>query len=133
MPNPRKPRSLKVLEGTLRPARDYPEPDFNTVSADEASPPDWLSTADAVAEWNRLVTLLTASRVLAEGDMTALGHLCNLHGNCVRLYRANMEPTAAQLTQLRLLSAEFGLTPSSRSKAGTVGDGAKKNPFRKLG
>lgn len=130
MPNPRKPRALKVLEGTQRKDRDRAEPEFPPVSG--AAPPDWLSTTDAVTEWRRLAALLEATRVLTEGDLTALGHLCNLHGACVKLYRAGMQPTAAELTQLRLGLAEFGLTPASRSKAAPAWTAKKSNPFQNL-
>lgn len=131
MPNPRKPRQLKVIEGTLRRDRDYPEPEFPVVEG--ARPPDWLNGPEALAEWDRLTALLESSRVLTQADLTALAHLCNLHGACVKLYRAGMEPTAAQLTQLRLMLAEFGLTPASRSKAGTAAPKDQKNPFQALG
>lgn len=131
MPNPRKPRQLKVIEGTLRRDRDRPEPEFPTVEGAEA--PDWLTGPEALAEWKRLTALLEATRVLTEADLTALAHLCNLHAACVKMYRAGMEPTAAQITQLRLMLAEFGLTPASRSKAGAVAPDRKANPFQKLG
>ena len=130
MANPRKPRALKVLQGTNRPSRDRPEPEFPP--ADDVQQPDWLSSPDAVAEWKRLVPLLKATRVLTQGDLTTLGHLCNLHGDCVKLYRAGLSPLAAQLTQLRLYLAEFGLTPASRAKAAPAGAGKKANPFKAL-
>lgn len=130
MPNPRKPQRLKVLEGTARPDRDYGEPELP--EAEDLSAPDWLVGPDAVGEWDRLTAVLGSVRVLSEGDRTALGHLCNLHGRCVRLWRAGEAPTAAELTQLRLYFTEFGLTPASRSKAGQIGEAESANAFNQL-
>lgn len=130
MPNPRKPRALKLLEGTDRPSRDYPEPEFPAVEG--AEPPDWLVSDDALAEWSRCTELLESTGVLTEGDLTALAHMCALHGEVVNLVRAGLTPTAADRTQLRLYLTEFGMTPASRSKAG---GGVKKkaaNPFSAL-
>ena len=130
MANPRKPRALKLLEGTNRKDRDRPEPEFPP--ATNTDTPDWLIDIDARKEWDRLSALLRSTRVLTEGDLTTLGHLCNLHAACVAQYRANIHPHAATLTQLRLFLAEFGLSPASRSKASQVGSDAKKNPFTSI-
>lgn len=130
MPRPRKPTRLKVLEGTDRPDRAHPEPDIPEAS--DLSAPDWLNGPDAADLWTKLAGLLGKVRVLSEGDLDALGHLCNLHGRCVRLWRAGESPTAAELTQLRMLFGEFGLTPATRSKAGQLGKEHDENPFNKL-
>ncbi|NUO63940.1 MAG: P27 family phage terminase small subunit [Gemmatimonadaceae bacterium] len=130
MANPRKPRAFKLLQGTDRKDRRQPEPEFPTL--DDAPPPAWLLNDDARAEWNRLVGLLVPTRVLTEADITALGHLCNLHGECLRLYRASIAPHAATLTQLRLYLAEFGMTPASRGRAQPAGSGQPKNKFAQL-
>lgn len=130
MPNPRKPRALKAIEGTLRPSRDYPEPEYPAPAS--IDPPDWITGPDAVQEWKRIVGLLLPTRVLTDADLSALGHLCNLHAACVRKYRAGMDPNAADLTQLRLLYGEFTLTPASRSKAAPAKAGDKGNAFTKL-
>ena len=131
MPRARKPAAMKLLHGTTRKDRERPEPEFPVVK-DLIDPPDWLVGTDAAAEWKRIVALLLPSSVLTDGDLTALGHLCNLHGAIVSLYRANRYPDSAALTQLRLYLAEFGMTPASRSKAAPVGGGKKKNPFTDL-
>ena len=119
MPNPRKPEHLKVVEGTARPDREHPAPEFP--APDSLEGPDWLVGDEATAEWKRLVELLQPVRVFTEADRTMLGHACNLHGKLVRMYRAQEAPTASQLAQLRYLYTEFGLTPASRSRAGQVG------------
>lgn len=126
----RKPRGLKLLQGTDRKDRDHPEPELPLPSSTE--PPDWLAGPDAVAEWNRVVGILAPARVLGAGDMTLLGHMCNMHDSAVRRWRARTPPLATDLTQLRLMCAEFGLTPASRSKAATIGEGSKGNAFEKL-
>ena len=127
----RKPRGLKVLAGTIQPCRDKPEPEYPTVQGD-IGPPDWLDGVDALNEWNNIVGILQPARVLSVGDLTMLGHLCNAHGRVVKLWRRGMSPTAADLTQLRLMLTEFGLTPASRVKAGTLGQPASANPFEAL-
>lgn len=118
MANRRKPQIVKESEGTARADRDYGEPPLPI--ADAFEPPDWLNGPDAVELWDHLTGILGPARVLSEGDLTALGHLSNLHGRCVRLWRAGESPTAAELTQLRLYFSEFGMTPASRSKASQI-------------
>ena len=128
-----KPPALKVIAGTDQPCRMGGAAAALPEVKDETAPPDWLTQADAVAEWARVEPMLRASRVLTEGDLTALAHLCQLHGACVKLYRAGLEPTAAQLTQLRTFYAEFGLTPSSRSRVSSGGPKDDGNPFGRNG
>lgn len=130
MPQPRKPNRLKLLEGTDRPDRMHDEPELPL--ADDLAAPDWLNGPDAVALWEKLTDILSAVRVLSQGDLEELGHLCNLHGRCVRLWRAGEAPTAAELTQLRMYFGEFGLSPASRSKAGQIGEAPDDNAFTKL-
>lgn len=128
MPNARKPRVLKIMQGTLRKDRDVPEPDYPVVE-DTPDAPDWLINPEAVKEWRRITALLCPQRVLTEADLSVLGHLCNLHADCVTTWRANRSPDAATITQLRLLNVEFGLTPKSRSHAGAGTGGKEKNAF----
>lgn len=132
MPARRTSNHLKALRGTDRPDRMREEPDFPAV--EDAPPPDWLIDPVAVAEWRDKVALLSAAGVLTEASLTPLAHYCNMHASAVRQWRAGMPPTAADLTQLRLMATEFGFTPASATKAG--GGGGKKkdaNPFKALG
>ena len=129
MANRRKPKALKLMEGTYRPDRDHEETDFPDVPAD-AAPPGWLIGPEAVAVWHAWLGQLEAAGVITAADLTALGHLCNMHARAVLKWRAGLEPTAPQLTQLRLMMNEFGLTPTSRSKPAKAG-GEGTNPFRK--
>ena|SRR5687767_8637752 len=130
MANPRKPRSLKIIQRTIRKDRDRPEPVFP--AAANLEPPDWLGTVDALNLWRKLVGLLVPNGLLTEADVMPLGHLCNAHGEILKLYRAGMEPTAAQRAQLRYLFDEFGLTPASRGKVRPSTDGKAKNAFQAL-
>ena len=82
--------------------------------------------------WEKLTGLFQPIALLTEADLTALGHLCNAHGDLLKLYRAGMEPTAAQYSQMRYILAEFGLTPASRSKVKPSGSGKPQNAFAAL-
>ena len=129
MPNPRKPKALKKLEGTDRPDRDYGgEPEFP--EATSLDPPSSLISPAAEQLWSKLVGLLKPVGVISEGDLEPLLHLCNLHGQCTRLWESGMSPTAAQLTQLRMFFREFGLTPGSRSMTTQLG-GKSDDPAAK--
>ncbi len=130
MPNPIKPDHLKVLEGTDRPDRSHPAPEFPP--PDSLAPPDWLNGPEAAVEWKRLVELLEPVRIFTEADRTMLGWLCNQHGKLVQLVRAGETPTSAQYSQLRFFYTEFGLTPASRSKAGQVGGEQSRNRWSKF-
>ncbi len=128
----KKPRETKDPGGTLRKHREPAEVvDFPEVEpAALPKPPVWVKGVDARREWTRLVKLLTANHVLTEGDLSALGHLCALHGEIVDDLRRKVRPTGTTRTQLRLFYEEFGLTPASRGKVSyggiPIGSG---NPF----
>jgi phage terminase small subunit len=126
----RKPRKLKVLAGTLRKHRDLPDVELPAITS--AKPPDWLTDADALAAWELLVALLCRARVLTELDLSALGHLCNLHADILKAHRAGAETSAALLAQLRLWAIDFGLTPASRGRARRAADPPEPNPFAHL-
>lgn len=123
-----KPHMIKVLQGTAKgDGAGVPFP-----QAEVGSPPNWLDTPDVLEEWDRLYGLLSTTRVLTEGDLSALAHLCKLHGKTVALYRAGEFPTSSQIQQLRTYFNEFGLTPASRGRVGAVGRGKEENPFNKF-
>lgn len=121
MPNPRKPKSQKLLEGTHRKDRDAKTLDLPAPS--DLKAPDWLCCPEAVEAWGKFTTQLSAAGVLSDADLTALAHLCNLHGRCVQMWRAGLQPKAAELTQLRLFFKEFHLTPHSRQAEPDADDG----------
>lgn len=127
---PRKPRNLKVLEGTLRPDRDYDEPDYPLT--DGAEPPHWLNAGPAWDEWQRLVPILEANGVLTEADLSALAHLCNVHGKIVKIWLADDTPPSTLLQRLDAMQGKFGLNPSERSKVPTSKAG-KKSKYDDIG
>ena len=131
MPRRRTPNHLKVAKGTDTPARMRDEPDFALVDGYPEAP-DYLINPDAVEEWDHKVRILSDAGVLTEASLSTLAKYCNMHADCLKQWRAGMKPTAAELTQVRMMATEFGFTPASSSK---VGGGAKKeaNKFASLG
>lgn len=132
MANPRKPTSLKVVAGTDRPdrARD-PAVELPLVSQ-VPQPPNWLN-AHGVAEWNRLVPILMANKLLTEAALTPLAHACALHGKIVQLYAAGEAPTASMVGALRNMQNDFGLTPVAQGKVKPSGSETEGNRFAKNG
>ena len=126
MANPRKPTSLKVVAGTDRPCRRPESAPVEIPALDHIpDPPDWLPNAHAVKEWQRLVPILTANKLLTEAGLSALGQLCALHGKVVQLYAAGEAPVASMVAQLRGLMNDFGLTPVAQGKVKAGGDETK--------
>lgn len=106
-------------------------------------PPDWLS-ADARAEWERVVPILAERRVVTEADVGILENYCVAIGTvremdreiqrsgalqkiyqidkdgASRLVRISKSPAVSvrsdAMTQARLMAAELGATPVSRSR-----------------
>jgi phage terminase small subunit len=75
--------------------------------------------------WRRLVPVLVARQVLTDADSEALCVLVKL--------RADFEENAAafnsaKLAQLRMLLAEFGLTPASRARVPSLEEAPKPEP-----
>ena len=60
---------------------------------------------------------------------SALAQLCNYQSMVDETWARGDKPTAAEITQLRMLYVEFGMTPQSRSKVSSVGGSEEKNPF----
>jgi len=127
---PKKPRALKLVEGTLRKGRDNPEPAFP--ETDGASAPYWLNDGPATEEWQRLLPLLESTRVMSEADVSALANLCNLQGKVIETWLAGDTPSAAQLSRLNAMQGRFGLTPADRGNVRPLGDGRPGNAFGKL-
>ena len=131
MSNPRKPTNLKLVHGTDRPDRAHPEIELPLV-VETPDAPDWMINTFAVDEWNRLTQILMANKLLTDGDLSTLGHLCNLHGKMVQLYNAGETPTASMLSTLRNMQSDFGLSPVARGKVSAAGNpagGGAGNPF----
>lgn len=112
-------------------------------------PPDWL-TADAQAVWRQVVPLLAERRILTEADLGSVENYCLAMGQVremqrkidklghvleiyqidkdgqARIVRVSKNPAVAiqsdAMTRARLLAAELGATPVSRSRP-TIEDG----------
>jgi hypothetical protein len=127
----RKPTGLKVVAGTDRPDR-RPEvvidlPLLETVP----SAPDWLPNAHSVKEFDRLAVILFNNKLLTQGGVMALAHLCGLHGKMVQLWAAGEAPTGHMLAQYRALVNDFGLTPVAQGKVKSGGKEETGNRFSK--
>lgn len=110
------------------------------------SPPEWLSD-DARGEWHRVARVLISTRVLTETDLTALAAYCDAYGRW-REARKLLEDQGLtvetmmggtkvhpawtianqSMSQMRAFMAEFGMTPSSRSRV-HVDAPAEKSEF----
>jgi phage terminase small subunit len=96
------------------------------------APPDWLLNKNAIDEWNRLAPILFNNKLLTEVGTSALGQLCAMHGVIVGLWKNGDCPTSALLSQYRVLSNDFGLTPSSQMRVTPISP-KKNNPFANHG
>lgn len=89
--------------------------------------PSWLS-AEAKKEWRRVLPILLERRILTTGDLGSLENYCIAMAR-VREFEADMQATIDPETKVklfraqdksmasaRLLAAELGLTPVSRSR-----------------
>jgi P27 family predicted phage terminase small subunit len=97
------------------------------------TPPSWLSK-EAKAEWRRVMPLLIERKILTDADMGSVENYCvaigqvrqmertlATDGHVIETTRGLRAHPAAKLqadamTRARLLAAELGLTPVSRSR-----------------
>jgi P27 family predicted phage terminase small subunit len=97
------------------------------VTMDHVMPPEWLAES-ARKEWDRVMPVLTERRILTEADLGGLENYCICIGR-VRDMEAGIQNTAdpelilklarmqdKAMASARLLAAELGLTPVSRSR-----------------
>lgn len=134
MARPRKPSNLKSISGTVQPCRVIPD-GVQFEKLDELPPaPDWLPNAHAVKEWDKLVRILHASKVLTEACLSPLEMMCALRGKIVQLYHAGETPSASLINALSAMQAGFGLPPSAYGKVKPSGEKDKPtNPFARNG
>ena len=103
MPGPsKKPEIVKSLRGSSRNDRKADTVPLESVDALPA-PPDWLPNAFAVREWDRLGPILVNFGLLTESGLSALAHLCALHGRIVQLWTAGMAPTGHLYSQYSVM------------------------------
>ena len=112
------PTALKILKGTARPHRiNDKEPQVEVAKPQPA--PVWLNS-DAKKEWVRLFDLLTKSGVITDLDTSMLATFCQMWGEYIAGFKSGDPVGVTHMTQMRLMAAEFGLTPSSRSKVEAI-------------
>lgn len=115
----------------MRGAKPHMREDPEAITDLEA--PDWLSE-DAKQEWDRVMPILSERRILTVADLGSLenycvaigtvreterhlqkyGHVMDVNGVFKRNPSVGIQSNAIQ--QARLLGAELGLTPVSRSR-----------------
>jgi hypothetical protein len=105
----RRPDHLKLLSGTAR--RDRMSPVKPTLPALNGVPPapSWLPVGRATTEWARLAPILSANRMLTDGNLDVLAHVCSLHAKLAQIWESDIVPTAALLNAYRGLMGELGL------------------------
>lgn len=128
MPNPGKPRALKLLSGSRRADDSGPSVELPLVT-EYPAPPDWLPNDFAVQEWHRVVPLLMSVRLLTEASLTSVGHMCAVHGRITQEYAAGMTPTGSLLSILRNYQNDFGLTAMGQQKIRPPGATPVDNKF----
>lgn len=117
MPGPgKKPNKLKVIAGTERKDRMQHDVVELPLTGDIPDAPDWLPNSHAKKEWDRLAPTLHAVGLLTEAGLSALAHLCSLHGKLVQLWSAGESPNGNMMAQYRSLANDFGLTPVAQGK-----------------
>lgn len=101
---------------------------------EDMAPPDWLSD-EAKAEWHRVFPMLVRRRILTVADLGSLENYCvemgtirimerflQKNGYTMQTFRNGMRKRpevtikADAMNRARLLAAELGLTPVSRSR-----------------
>lgn len=120
---PKKPTSLKVLQGTFRKDRGNPtepRPDLSSLR-----PPMHLDI-DAKKQWRSIARELHKMGVLTTADRAALARYCQLQVvyNMTHKqveYSPKMVNVLLKIAiELRSLEVQFGLTPSSRTRIHAV-------------
>jgi phage terminase small subunit len=132
-PGPKpQPNQQKRAKGETRPSRmaeaqsgvavvlQFPALDF------APDPPEWMNV-DGQELWLSVAPMLYTQKVLTKADLAALTHLCQLHGTIIKDFKRDVDVAASDLAQLRMYFAEFGLTPSSRTR---VPHGSKESGNR---
>ena len=151
-----KPTALKIVEGNpgRRPLPQF-EPKFDP---SQPTPPPFLND-DAKVEWGRISGVLYEAGVLTDVDRGVLAAYCQAYGvwaqaerEIEKLQQSSvlngliLKTKDGNFIQQPLLgiankaradmvkyAAEFGMTPSSRTRVETSGSTKKENPFSRNG
>lgn len=109
----RKPRTLKLVAGTLRAGRDKPELEVAVVEGLPEAP----AFLDVVAaqEFDRVAAVLHGAGVLTEADLGLLTAYAAAWSGLVKQWSNGLRPLSAELTAFRQLANELALSPRSRA------------------
>ena len=129
-----KPTELKKRQGTYRSDKATPNQPVIPDAKRTHKPPDYFNK-DAVAEWKRMLPVLTSVGVLKESDLTTFTAYCHNYGLWMDANRVIAEEGTTQVSingevkhrpefaqSQKALQAftrcaiELGLTPSSRTR-----------------
>jgi P27 family predicted phage terminase small subunit len=149
------PTHLKLVRGNPG-KRKLPDPAKEIrPPLDEPTPPAHLSD-EAKVEWGRIVSLLFQLKLMTQIDRASLAAYCQAYGRWVQAERAltsmaekdmltrglMIKTTGGNLIQNPLVgtankamadmvryAAEFGMTPSARTRLQNPGAGSNENPF----
>jgi phage terminase small subunit len=118
MPNPPKPTSLKVMDGSARLHPERMNPDEPSLAVG-GEPPAWLPPrGEARRAWERIYPIVVRMRVMtpANCEMLAIGCMALRDYLAIPFnskdWRKRNEAQRAYVTMLR----EFGMTPSARTR-----------------
>jgi P27 family predicted phage terminase small subunit len=144
-----KPTRLKILQGTFRP--DRAQSDEMSVPIGTPSAPDVLNKT-ALAEWERLVPILSASRVLTEADRGTLASYCMAWARWVEaekiltskgmtttspkgyeMQRPEVSIASNAQKAMERLASHLGLSPAARTRVKAGPPVNKENPFAMFG
>ena len=102
------------MQGTARPHRmNTKEPKRKVAKV--KSPPVWLNS-EGKKEWKRLIKELTNDGIVTNLDTSMLATFCQMWGEYIAGVKSGEPVGVTHMTQMRLLAAEFGMTPASRTK-----------------
>jgi hypothetical protein len=121
----RSPRNLRLLRGTLQPCRDASPstpslPPLNTAP----TAPAWMGDAVAIAEFDRLATILAVNDLMTVGRIDALADYSMLSARTQALWQSGETPSAALLAIRRKLASDLNL-----SEMNLAAPSAKPNRF----
>lgn len=91
-------------------------------------PPDYLNEHGREL-WNDLAGEMVAAGIMQRTDVWPLRQLCVLWERFMAARAGEGEFLAADNSNMRLLFAEFGMTPASRRRVAPSGSEDKGNPF----
>ena len=119
---------MKILQGTFDKSRSNPdEPRPDLVTGIPVSPR--RLKGEARREWDRVAPELSRLGVLAVDELSVLATYCGLHAAIVAGEKCGKLAPAGYYGQYRGMVADFGLTPSSRSKVKSHKPQAKQNEW----